>query len=226
MRGILSFFICLFLGMSVASAKLSVPEEEVYRLMIYGDSLSAGHQLPRQDSFYIQLQLALWQKEYAQVRIIHQSRSGETTEGGLQRLSEALALKPNGVLLELGINDVFQQKSTSSVYQNLSQIIQAFQQNGVSVLLIGMQAPPVFGSQFQQDFAALYQRLADENGLILYPFFMKDLFEMKDGTVKPVAGLLKKDRVHPTKEGVELMVANILPYVETFLRQNGVYPKR
>ncbi len=222
----LSLFICCLVGCVFFVSSLRAQEIENYRLLIYGDSLSAGYKVSREDSFYEQLQEALISKGYKQVQVLSRSKSGETTSGGLRRLSQALQLKPNAVLLELGINDVFMGRSIDAIYKNLTEIIDTFKENNIAVFLIGMQAPPIAEPIYQKQFSDMYVRLAKENHLMLYPFFMRDLFEIKSGRVVPVSALIKNDNVHPTEEGIALMVKNILPDVISFLKQNGVFPEK
>lgn len=215
----------LFLSMPLTGQSIERTEKnlETYKLMIYGDSLSAGYKLSKEDSFYGQLQAALQEKGFEKVKVINQSKSGETTAGGIRRLSAALAEKPNAVILELGINDVLMGQSIPSIESNLGKIIKTFQEKGIPVLLIGMQAPPVAEPFYQRQFEKMYVDLAKKYNIMLYPFFMKDLFTIEQRQVKPVDGLLMGDHVHPTADGIRIIVQNILPDVIYFLNQNHVY---
>lgn len=225
MRLFLVAFLFLFgFQQQVLSKDVSSPQSP-YHLIIYGDSLSAGYKLPATDSFYGQLQEALNKKGYTTVQVINQSKSGETTAGGIRRLSAAFAQKPNAVILELGINDVLMGQSVSSIENNLRKIIQTFKDKNIPVLLVGMQAPPVAEPAYQQQFRKMYETLASEYHLLFYPFFMKDLFTIEMGQINPKPTLLMADNVHPTKEGINLIVQNILPDVIRLLNQNGVFPQ-
>lgn len=194
---------------------------EPYRLAIYGDSLSAGYRLQPQDAFYTQLEKALQKRGY-NVNVLNVSRSGETTWGGVQRLPSLIGQKPNGVILELGINDAIRNVALASTEQNLETIITRLRENNIPVLLVGMKSVPTRIPTYQQNFEKMYQNLAQEYNLILYPFFMKGIIDTFLGqAVVPSANFLS-DNMHPSAKGIQIMVENILPTVERFLKENGV----
>lgn len=198
--------------------------KNIYRLMIFGDSLSAGYRLNKNESFAAQLQQALIDAGYNNVKVINNSRSGETTAGGLRRQPKAINLKPNGVLLELGINDILHGDSISETTKNLSTLIQNFQSNHIAVLLAGMKAPPITEPVYAQQFEQMYRTLAQKFHVQLYPFFMQALFETAGGRYDKALPYLLPDKAHPTSEGVSLIVKNILPTVISFLEQQKITP--
>jgi len=196
-----------------------------YTLAVFGDSLSAGYKLPVRDSFYAQLERALREKKY-NVKVLNASKSGETTVGGLRKVTGLLAQKPNGVILELGINDSFGNVPIVSIRDNLQKLIDQFQNHQIEVLLVGMKTLPNKAVTYQKQFEEMYRQLATQNKLELYPFFM-------DGIFKPDAlwnltqkneNLLPND-VHPSAKGVAIMVRGVLPTIEKFLNRQGIFPK-
>lgn len=192
-----------------------------YRLAVYGDSLSAGYRLEPQDAFYTQLETAL-QKNGYDVDVLNLSRSGETTWGGLQRLPSLINQKPNAVILELGINDAIRGVALDSTKQNFKMIITRLKENNIPVLLVGMKSIPTRTPTYQQNFENMYRDLSKEYGLVFYPFFMKGIVDTFLGqAVVPSANFLS-DNLHPSPKGVKIMVENILPTVERFLKGNGV----
>ena len=202
-------------------------DKTVYRLMVFGDSLSAGYGVGAENSFASFLEKSLKQKGYNTVQVINRSKSGETTAGGLLRLPEAIkTVRPNGVILELGINDVLKGMSINEAETNLKKMIEICQKNKISILLVGMQAPPYAGVFYQRRFKKMYQTLADKYDLMLYPFFMKGLIELESLNVTPKEDYMLSDNVHPNIKGIQLMVNNILPFVQRFLKQNKVYPSK
>ncbi len=210
-------FVVLFLCLCGYSRVLFAADP--YRLLIFGDSLSAGYGVGEQKSFASLLQIELHEKGYKNVKVINQSKSGETTSGALLRLNSVLnKVKPNGVLLELGINDVFQGNSILFIEKNLSRIIEICQQRGIFVLLAGMKAPPYAGIIYQRKFDQMYENLASKYNLILYPFFMKGLIKLENGM--PISKYTLSDKVHPNIQGIGLIVQNIMPYVEKFLKES------
>lgn len=213
MRFFFSFIISVFLFFSPADAA-DVP----FRLMVFGDSLSAGYNLPASDAFYTQLEHALQNKGYKNVKVVNASRAGETTSGALGRVATELTGRPDAVLVELGINDAFRQTPVPTIQSNLEKIVVTFKESGVPVMLIGMQAPLTMAGAYQQEFSAMYGNVAKKYDLFLYPFFMDGLFG-SFSSLNAVSPYLQPDRAHPTAQGVAMMVKNILPTVEKFLRQ-------
>lgn len=193
-----------------------------YRLMVFGDSLSSGYRLSQEDAFYSQLQKALHQQGYKNIKVIHNSLSGETSAGGVKRVQKAVDMNPDAVILELGINDALRGQDLTQTKQNLQTIISKFHEKSIPVMLIGMQAPPTQGTVYRQQFTKMYQDLAHQNNLILYPFFMKDVIKLRPGSLNLDTRYVQGDNVHPTADGVGIMVNNVLPDVLTFLKQNGV----
>lgn len=212
---LISFILILLMGCQGAVAL----DSQNFQLMVYGDSLSAGYRLPEKDAFYSQLERALRDKGYSNVSVLNFSKSGETTAGGLDRIHNALTYKPDAVLLELGINDALRGVDVASIQQNLETMIITFQAAGAPVMLIGMQVPPVKDQTYQDDFNEIYRYLARKYHLTFYPFFMNGLFDYTLGRLNFNTAYLQPDRAHPTKEGVQVMVKNILPTVQEFLKQ-------
>lgn len=200
--------------------------EETYRLMIFGDSLSAGYRLPKKDSFPAQLQAALKQKGYTQIKVINNSKSRETTAGGLKRQPSALKKRPDGVLLELGINDVIQEVPFEKITKNLSLLIENFQQEKVSVLLAGMKLPPFVKPAYVAGFSQMYVDLSRKYKLLCYPFFMQGIFEAAGNQISKTAPFMLADGVHPNAEGVRLTVEHIMPSIQKFLAEQNVYPQK
>lgn len=199
------------LGLLPTTGLLGLPPAhaaEPITLVALGDSLSAGYNLPQEAAFPVRLQAALRDKGY-EVTVINAGVSGDTTAGGLSRLDWMLADDPDGVILELGANDGLRGLDPAKTKENLATIITRLKSEGVSVLLAGMLAPPNLGRDYSRDFDVLYGDLARERDVLLYPFFL-------DG----VAGqprLNLDDGMHPTPEGVDIIVSRILPMVEALI---------
>ena len=197
--------------------------EQEFRLLVFGDSLSAGYGVGKNNSFATLLQKELHKNGYKSVQVVNRSKSGETTMGGLIRLPLLLKeIRPNGVIIELGINDVFKGNSVSTIRLNLERMIKICQEHDVAVLLAGMKAPPYAGEFYQKEFNAMYEELAVKYNLVYYPFFMKGVIALEDGI--PVAKYVLPDNIHPNVNGIMLMVKNMLPVVERFLKLNNVMP--
>ena len=178
------------------------------RILAFGDSLTAGYGLPEGDGFVPQLQQAL-QKMGREVTVINGGVSGDTSAGGLARLDWMLAEKPDAVILELGANDMLRGIDPEATRANLDQTIARIRQSGAKLLLVGMLAARNMGEEYRSRFDTIYPDLAQKHDVPLYPFFLEGI------AAKPE--LNQQDGLHPTKEGVAVIVGNILPHVVRLL---------
>ena len=176
-------------------------------ILAFGDSLTAGYQLPPGDGFAPQLEAALRAKGIA-ATVHNAGVSGDTTTQGRARLNwvlTGLKAKPDLVILELGANDMLRGEPVARAKANLDAMLTEFGKRGVPVVLAGMFASPNLGRVYATEFNAMYPALAKSHNVTLYPFFM-------DGVVG-VAGMQLGDGMHPTKAGVAVIVRRILPTV-------------
>ncbi len=178
------------------------------RLVALGDSLTAGYNLPPAASFPAALERALKARGH-NVEIANAGVSGDTASGGLDRLDWSVPDGTDGVILELGGNDMLRGLDPAATQRALDTIITRLKARGIPVLLAGMYASPNLGADYVQRFDAIYPGLAQKHGVILYPFFL-------DGIAGERA-LNLPDGLHPTAQGVERIVEGILPTVERFL---------
>ena len=198
----------MVLSGSLVMATATLAQAQGKTLLLYGDSLMAGLGLDAGDAFAGQLQAALEAKGIA-VTIVNASVSGDTSADGLDRLDWTLAERPDAAILELGANDMLQGLPADAVGKNLSAILDRFKADGVPVLLAGMKANPSLGASYVSAFDGTFPALASQYGATLFPFFL-------DGVALD-AKLNQSDGIHPNAQGVEIIVANILPYVERLL---------
>jgi acyl-CoA thioesterase-1 len=178
------------------------------RLLILGDSLSAGYGLAAEDGFEARLAEAL-RKDGRDARIIDGAVSGDTSAGGRARLDWALGDGADAAIVELGGNDGLRGTEPSEMEANLAAILDSLAAKKIPVLLTGMYAPPNLGEDYEAEFRAVFDRLGKRPGLIYDPFFLEG-----------VAGdpaLNQPDHLHPNPEGVRRVVARILPRVEQLL---------
>ena len=193
-------------GVSPASAQ---DAGRPLKLVALGDSLTAGFGLPASAAFPTVLQKALAQKGH-KVEIANAGVSGDTTTGGLARLDWSVPDGTDGVILELGANDMLRGVDPAVPRRALGEIVKRLTDRGIPVLLAGMYAAPSLGPGYVKPFEAIYTDLAAKYGLVFYPFFL-------DGVTDGVQALTLPDRLHPSAEGVKVIVERILPSVETFL---------
>ncbi|MEP3115507.1 arylesterase [Nisaea sp.] len=186
----------------------STSAEAELRILGLGDSLMAGYGLPPGDSFPDQLQEVL-RATGIDATVTNAGVSGDTSAGGRARLDWALASDPHAVILELGANDGLRGLEPSETRRNLDAILTVLGEKGLPVLLAGMLAPPNLGQEYGAEFEAVYRDLAEKHGVLFYPFFL-------DGVVGDPA-LNQQDGIHPTKEGVAIIVERILPKVRELI---------
>lgn len=185
--------------------------ERAHTVLVLGDSLSAAHNLAESQGW-----VALMQKRLARLdgksatppwSIVNASVSGETTSGGLSRLPELLdVVQPGWVLLELGANDGLRGLPLPVVRENLQKLIDESQQSGARVVLLGIMLPPNYGPAYAAPFAAMFQQLAEKNGLPLVPFLLKD--------VATNPKLMQEDGLHPTAQGEPIVLDNVWSVVK------------
>tara|TARA_R110000772_G_scaffold73216_5_gene159812 strand:- start:4788 stop:5483 length:696 start_codon:yes stop_codon:yes gene_type:complete len=174
------------------------------RLLVLGDSLTAGYGLTAEDGFTAQLQAAL-KDAGRDVVVLNAGVSGDTTAGGRARIGWALGDKPDAVIVELGANDGLRGLDPKATFDNLDAIIADIRRAGLPVLLTGMLAPPNLGRDYAGDFNAVFPRLAERHDVLFYPFFLAGVAAKPD--------LNQDDGIHPNPKGVAVIVARILPYV-------------
>lgn len=188
-----------------AVAVLPAAAAKETRLLVLGDSLTSGWGLAARDAFPARLERALHAAGRGDVRVIASGVAGDTTAGGRARLAWSLADRPDAAIVELGANDGLRGIDPASTHDNLAAILAELKRREIPVLLAGMYAPPNLGSEYGEAFNAVYPRLAERHGVILYPFFLEGV------AVEP--GLNQPDGIHPNEDGVAVIVERILPYV-------------
>ena len=178
------------------------------KLVALGDSLSAGYNLPGSAAFPTVLEKALRDKGIS-VEIANAGVSGDTSQGGLERLDWSVPEGTDGVILELGANDALRGVDPALTEQSLDAIVTRLKARGIPVLLAGMYAPRNLGEDYAKRFDAIYRELAEKHALVLYPFFLEGIAGDR--------ALNQADGLHPTAEGVNVIVRTILPTVERFI---------
>jgi len=180
------------------------------KLLVFGDSLTAGYGLAQPDGFQARLGAALKAAGH-EVTILDGAVSGDTSAGGRSRLDWVLADQPDAAIVELGANDMLRGSDPKEIKANLTAILDALAARHIPVLFTGMLAAPNLGEEYGRAFAAVFERLGRRPGLIYDPFFLQG-----------IAGdpaLNQADHIHPNPEGVRREVARLLPLVERLLAE-------
>ncbi|SCY19280.1 arylesterase [Microvirga guangxiensis] len=192
----------------LAPSSAALAQEKTLKLVALGDSLTAGYGLPEAAAFPVVLEKALKAKGY-KVEIANAGVSGDTSSGGLDRLDWSIPDGTDGVIVELGANDMLRGLDPAGTRKNIETIVERLKARNIPVMLAGMYASRNLGEAYIQKFDTIYSDIAKKHDLVLYPFFL-------DG-VAGERSLNLPDGLHPTAKGVEIIVERILPTVESFL---------
>jgi acyl-CoA thioesterase-1 len=179
-------------------------------IVAFGDSLTAGLGVPVDQTYPARLGERLRREGYA-YRVVNAGVSGDTTAGGLRRVDWALRLKPEIVILELGVNDALRGQKLTAVRANLDQLVARFQAAGARVLVAGMRLPPNYGTPYADEFHRLFGEVARARSAPYLPFFLEG--------VGAIPRLNQADGIHPTAEGYALVVEHLWPFLVPLLRR-------
>jgi acyl-CoA thioesterase I len=191
-----------------ALAAAAAPAAGPIKIVVLGDSLSAGLGVSASDAFPAKLQKALKDKGI-DIDMINAGVSGDTSSGGRDRLDWSVPEGTEGVIVELGANDALRGTDPAVTRTALSDIVSRLKARGIAVLLCGMLAPPNYGADYAARFNSIYPDLAKSFSVALYPFFLEG--------VAADAKLNQADGIHPTPAGVDIIVTRMMPTVEAFL---------
>jgi acyl-CoA thioesterase-1 len=190
------------------SASVWAADEQPVKIVVLGDSLSAGYGLPADEAFPAKLAQALKAKGIA-VSVTNAGVSGDTASGGLGRLDWSVPEGTEAVIVELGANDALRGIDPKLTEHAIDSILTKLAARHISVLLAGMKAPRNMGADYVKAFDAVYPALASNHAVVFYPFFL-------DGVATDTK-LNQADGLHPTAAGVDVIVARILPQVEKLI---------
>ena len=181
-------------------------------ILVVGDSLSAEYGLKRGSGWVALLEQRLAREKMA-ARVVNASISGDTTSGGRSRLPALLQQhRPTHVVIELGGNDALRGLPLAMTDDNLSQMTDAARKAGARVLLVGMQVPPNYGSDYARRFSGLYEGVAKRHQAALVPFLLQGIADAPD----PLR-LFQADRIHPKEEAQPRMLDNVWPELKKLL---------
>jgi acyl-CoA thioesterase-1 len=204
------------LALMLFCVNVSAQEADSSRtILFYGDSLTAGYGLDREQAFPALVQARIdslgWNFE-----VFNAGLSGETSAGGLRRIDWLMRRPVDVFVLELGANDGLRGIDLKSTRSNLQQIIDRVKAKNpdISLVVVGMQMPPNLGAEYTEEFQRLFPGLAKENGAALVPFLLEGVAD------RPELNL--SDGNHPTVEGhrivAETVWATLGPVLETLRR--------
>jgi acyl-CoA thioesterase-1 len=195
----------LMIGLEGAAAA----QAKDVHVLAFGDSLTAGYGLPRDQGFAPQLEDVL-RRNGVRAFVTNAGVSGNTTANGRARVRwtlDGLKRKPDLAIVALGANDMLRGIRPEQTREDLDFILAEFKKRDIPVVVAGMLAPPNLGRDYMTKFNAIFPDLARKYDAPLYPFFLAG--------VAGVSELNLPDRVHPNFHGIKRMVSGIAPTVLT-----------
>ena len=199
-------FIATILTINVLGFLITNPVWAQCKVLLFGDSLTAGYGLSEQNTFP-----ALLQKNLG-LEVINGGVSGDTTSSGLARIEWSLADVPDLVVVELGANDMLRGLPNAQTKSNLRKILTKIQEKNIPIILAGMRALPNLGRAYAAEFDKIYPDLAQELAIPLYPFFL-------DG-VAANPHLNQDDGIHPNADGNKEIVKRFAPMIKATLAKH------
>ncbi|HEY9038608.1 MAG TPA: arylesterase [Roseovarius sp.] len=214
---LLALLVAGLAGGAVAAETADAKQE--LRVMAFGDSLTAGYGLPRDDGFVAQL--GVWLRENGTpggvtVRLINASVSGSTAAGGVRRIDWALGDAPDAMIVELGGNDLLRGVDPAGTRANLERILSKAAEEDIEVLLVGLIAKDNYGPEYREAFNAIYPDLAEKYGTVL----MRDFFAALPEAMDQQLPYIQADGTHPNAKGVALIVQDIGPKVQELIARS------
>jgi acyl-CoA thioesterase I len=216
-RAFLQLSAALLLGALSCPTRPAAQETPPLKIIAFGDSLVAGFGLAADATFPAVLEKALRAEGY-HVTVVNAGVSGDTASGGQARLDWALGDGAEGVILELGANDMLRGVEPAVTKAALDAILGELKARNIKVLIAGMKAASNLGQDYKMRFDAIYPALAKKYDAPLYPFFLEG--------VAGEPALKLGDGLHPNPAGVERIVKGILPLVRAFVDQFGAKAAR
>ncbi len=186
----------------------SFTQAQDLKIILFGDSLMAGYGLDRSNHLDRLLEKDLLQQGILS-QITNASVSGDTSNGGLNRLNWSLQDDYDLFILGLGANDMLRGISPETTKSNLEEIIKTVKKKNISILLTGMQAPSSYGQDYQFSFNLIYPQLAKKYEIFLYPFLLEDVALNQN--------LNQSDGKHPNEQGIALISKKIAEKIKSIL---------
>jgi len=191
------------------------------KILILGDSLSAEYGLIKGQGWVALLEQKLI-AEQLPWSVVNASISGETTSGGLARLKALLAThQPQLVVIELGANDALRGLELKATQFNLLQMAQMSKQAKAKVLLMGIQMPPNYGRQYNEDLKATFAEVAQKSQVAFIPFFFQGLLNHLQETHQSTLATdewFQADRIHPLAKAHPYLLQGIWPTLKKSLK--------
>lgn len=197
------------LAVALMTAMASMPVYAAGTVLVFGDSLSAGYGLARNDGWVSLLDARLKDRD-ADMNIVNASVSGETTAGGRARFDAALErTDPDIVILELGGNDGLRALPVADMKTNLAAMIDSARAADSTVLLLGMRIPANYGKRYSEQFHGAFDELAEDTGVAYVPFFLEPIANDRAN--------FQDDGIHPNADAQPAMLDAVWPELKPLI---------
>lgn len=182
------------------------------KILLIGDSLSAGYGL-EQEQAWVHLLQNKYNNEEKTITIINTAISGQTTDNALLNIDAWLnAHQPDYVLIELGGNDGIRGFPIKLLQKHLTELVQKSQQSGAKVALMEIQIPPNLGPRYTKMFRDSYSHVAKETGVYLMPYFMSN--------IAVIPALMQNDNLHPNAKAQPIIRDFMYIEIDKWLQAN------
>jgi len=199
---------------------LALPAAADVRILAFGDSLTQGYGLPEAEGFVPRLQAWLAANGAGDVTVVNGGVSGDTSAGGLARIAWSLGDDIDGVIVELGANDMLRGIDPGVTRANLDGILAEIDNRGLPAIVAGIPAPANYPEAYREAYSAMFRDLAEKHRTIYYSSFLGGLGEGR--SMREITRLMQPDGLHPNAEGVQAIVDHIGPVVlELMARQRS-----
>jgi acyl-CoA thioesterase I len=182
--------------------------EKKYKLIFLGDSLTAGYQLSSSQAYPALIQAKIANKNWT---VVNAGVSGDTTAGGLSRISWILKGNPDIVVVALGANDGLRGIHPLYIQRNLDKIVYRIQESGATAILVGMQLPVNYGQNYRYQFTHVYKQIAQKYVIAFIPFLLEDV------ATHPEYNL--SDGLHPNARGHLIIADRLWPSIQDALKK-------
>ncbi len=182
------------------------------RIVLLGDSITAGFGLDDSAKSYPSLLQAKIDQAGLPYEVVNAGVSGDTTAGGLRRVDWVLSRSADIFVVALGGNDGLRGIQPQQTEENLRAIVKRAKEKlpSVTILIAGMQMPPSMGPDYAAQFKAVYPRVANDTGVTLIPFLLEG--------VGGVPELNQSDMIHPNAAGAKIVAENVWKVLQEKLR--------
>jgi len=193
---------------SSSSSASRLEDQNLPKIVAFGNSLTAGLGLPASESYPAVLEKML-QKDGYKYHVMNAGVSGDTTAGGLRRLDWSLEDHVKFLILELGGNDILRGQPVDLMEKNLASMIEKAQSQNVTVLLLRIEAPSNAGPEYTKEVHQAFDDLSSRHKITLVPLFLKD--------ASSIDRLIQKDGTHPNEEGARVMAETVYRVLKPLL---------